>query len=127
MGCGRVGALVATTLWSEGHQVLVMDADSETLRRLPPDLQDTAVVGDGTLEDDLRKAGIEEADGFVAVSGRDTSNLMAAQMAKHVFRIKKVVCRVNDPARYEIYTGLGLEVVSPTRLISDLILETVHK
>ncbi|MBI2855888.1 MAG: TrkA family potassium uptake protein [Chloroflexi bacterium] len=127
MGCGRVGALVATALWSEGHQVMVMDTNAESFRRLPQDLQDTAVVGDGTLEEDLRKAGIEEADSLVAVSARDTSNLLAAQMAKHVFRIKKVVCRVNDPARYEIYTQLGLEAVSPTQIISDLIIQAVHR
>ena len=127
MGCGRVGALVATALWSDGHQVLVMDANPESLRRLPPDLQEIAIVGDGTLEEDLRKAGIEGADGFVAVSSRDTSNLLAAQMAKPVFRINKVVCRIDDPARYDIYTQLGLEAVSPTKILSDLIIEAVQK
>ena len=127
MGCSRVGALVATALWMEGHQVVVLDPDAESLRRLPEELQENAIVGDGTIEDELRRAGVESTDAFVAVSGGDSSNALAAQMAKHVFQVDKVVCRINDPAHYEMYTDLGLEAVSPTRLISDMILQAVHR
>jgi len=126
MGCGRVGALVATALWKEGHQVVVLDANPESLRRLPEDLQQEAIVGDGTLEEDLRKGGIENIDAFVAVSTGDTANILAAQMAEHVFRVNKVICRIDDTARYEIYTELGLRAVSSTQLLSNLILQTVH-
>ena len=126
MGCGRVGALVATALWKEGHQVVVLDANPESLRRLPEDLQQEAIVGDGTLEEDLRKGGIENTDAFVAVSTGDTANILAAQMAEHVFRVNKVICRIDDTARYEIYTELGLRAVSSTQLLSNLILQTVH-
>lgn len=126
MGCGRVGALVATALWEEGHQVVVLDANHESLRRLPEDLQQEAIVGDGTLEEDLRKGGIENTDAFVAVSTGDTANVLAAQMAKHVFQVNKVICRIDDTARYEIYTELGLRAVSSTQLLSNLILQTVH-
>mgnify|MGYP001122026868 CR=1 FL=1 len=126
MGCGRVGALVATALWEEGHQVVVLDANQESLRRLPEDLQQEAIVGDGTLEEDLRKGGIENIDAFVAVSTGDTANILAAQMAEHVFRVNKVICRIDDTARYEIYTELGLRAVSSTQLLSNLILQTVH-
>ncbi|MFH1559865.1 MAG: NAD-binding protein [Chloroflexota bacterium] len=126
MGCGRVGAMVAIALWEEGHQVVVLDADAESLRRLPEELQQKAIVGDGTLEEDLRKGGIEGTDAFVAVSMRDTANILAAQMAKHVFQITKVICRIDDTARHKIYTELGLKAVSSTQLISDLILEAVH-
>jgi len=127
MGCSRVGAVVATALWEEGHEVVVLDPNAESLRRLPEELQESAIVGDGTLEDDLRKAGVEDTDAFVAVSGRDTANALAAQMAKHVFLVNNVVCRINDPARYEMYTELGLDAVSPTQLISNLILRAVHR
>ena len=126
MGCGRVGAMIATTLWEEGHQVVVLDANAESLRRLPEELQQEAIVGDGTLEEDLRKGGIEGTDAFVAVSSGDTANVLAAQMAERVFQVNKVICRIDDTARYEIYKELGLKAVSSTQLVSDLILEAVH-
>jgi len=126
MGCGRVGAMIAASLWQEGHQVVVLDADAESLRRLPEELQQEAIVGDGTLEDDLRKGGIEGTDAFVAVSSGDTANVLAAQMAERVFQVDKVICRIDDTALYEIYLELGLKAVSSTQLVSDLILEAVH-
>ncbi len=126
MGCGRVGAMIATAMWQEGHQVVVLDANAERLRRLPEELQQEAIVGDGTLEEDLKKGGIEGTDAFVAVSSEDTANVLAAQMAKHVFKVDKVVCRIDDQALYEIYAELGLKAVSSTRMVSDLILEAVY-
>ena len=126
MGCGRVGAMVSTALWEEGHTVAVLDTNAESFRRLPPELQGQATVGDGMLEDDLRRAGVVGMDVFIAVAARDTANALAAQMAKHIFRVHKVVCRLDDPQRYAMYTKLGLEAVSPTQLVSDLILEAVR-
>ena len=126
MGCGRVGAIIATALWEEGHQVVVLDTSAESLHRLPEELQQGAIVGDGTLEEDLRKGGIEGIDAFVAVSSGDTANVLAAQMAERVFQVNKVICQIDDTARYEIYKELGLNAVSSTRLVSDLILEAVH-
>ncbi|MBF8266927.1 MAG: trk system potassium uptake protein TrkA [Dehalococcoidia bacterium] len=126
MGCSRVGILVATAMGKEGHAVVVLDPSAEGLRRLPQELQEEAMVGDGTLEDDLRRAGIESMDVFVAVSDMDTDNALAAQMAQHVFRVSRVVCRIDDPARCEMYTELGLKAVSSTRLTSDLILEALR-
>ena len=127
MGCGRVGVIIATALWEEGHQVVVLDINAESLRRLPEELQQEAIVGDGTLEEDLRKGGIEGTDAFVAVSSGDTANVLAAQMAERVFQVNKVICQIDDTARYEIYKELGLKAVSSTRLVSDLILEAVHR
>ena len=118
--------MVATALWREGHTVAVLDPNAESFRRLPPELQGQATIGDGMLEDDLRKAGIAEVDAFIAVASRDTANALAAQMAKYVFRVSKVVCRLNDPPRYTMYTELGLEAVSPTHLVSDLILKAIR-
>ena len=81
MGCGEIGALVATSLWQDGHLVSVIDTRSDRLRRLPRGLQQEAVLGDGTQEEDLRRAGIESMDAFVAVSSEDVDNIFAAQMA----------------------------------------------
>jgi trk system potassium uptake protein TrkA len=125
MGCGGVGTLVAETLSQVGHDVVVLDSDPESFRRLPEDLKRKATVGDGTQREDLTAAGIDEAEVFVAVSSSDTANALASQMAKHVFQVDKVVCRINDPANYAMYTDLGLDTVSATQVVSHLIVEKV--
>ncbi len=75
------------------------------------------------FEKDLRKAMIQDADVFIAVSRRDASNAMAAQMAKHVFRVSTVICRINDPTRKEMYSQLGLVTISATRMVTDMVLD----
>ena len=123
MGCGRVGAQLASLLDAEGHKVTVLDVDSYSFRRLPPTFGGTALVGDGTDEEMLKKAGIEEAEAFVAVTQGDNRNVMAAQIAKHIFNITKVVCRIYDPLRKDIYEALGLEAISPTTVFAQLLKE----
>ena len=126
MGCGRVGAMLARALVEEGHAVTMLDATQENLRRLPDHLGIATMLGDGTLEEDLRRAGMEEADVFVAVEERDSRNAMAAQKVRYLFGTSKVVCRISDPVRQEMYQKLGLETVSPTMMISAMILEALH-
>lgn len=126
MGCGRVGARVASALAREGHEVTIFDVNPESFRRLPEHPNLTALVADGRQQDDLRRVGLEGADAFVAASSRDTANALAAQVAHHLFHIPKVVCRIYDPARQELYTSLGLTALSPTNLISDMILKAVR-
>jgi len=123
MGCGRVGAQLAALLDSEGHQVTVLDVNSGSFRRLIPTFKGTALLGDGTDEDSLRKAGIEEADAFVAVTQGDNRNVMAAQIAKHIFKVPKVLCRIYDPLREELYQTLGLDAISPTMVSAQLLKE----
>jgi len=123
MGCGRVGAQLAALLDSEGHQVTVLDVNSGSFSRLVPTFKGTALLGDGTDEDSLRKAGIEEADAFVAVTQGDNRNVMAAQIAKHIFNVPKVLCRIYDPLREELYETLGLDAISPTTVLAQLLKE----
>lgn len=123
MGCGRVGAQLAGLLDAEGHKVTVLDVDDYSFRRLPPAFGGTALVGDGTDEEVLRKAGIEEADAFVAVTQGDNRNVMAAQIAKRIFTVPKVVCRIYDPLRKDIYESLGIEAISPTTVFAGLLKE----
>ena len=125
MGCGGVGTLVAETLSQVGHDVVVLDSDPESFRRLSEDLKRKAIVGDGTQREDLTTAGIDEAEVFVAVSSSDTANALASQMAKHVYQVDKVICRINDPANYAMYTDLGVDAVSATQVVSHLIVEKV--
>lgn len=126
MGCGGVGALVAATLSEEGHDVVVLDPSPESFKHLPEELKRKAVVGDGTLREDLAAVGIDETEVFVAVSSSDTANALASQMAKHVFQVGRVICRINDPANHAMYTELGLDAVSATQVVSHLILEKVN-
>jgi trk system potassium uptake protein TrkA len=125
MGCGRVGAQLAGMLDEDGHKVIVMDSDTYSFRRLPASFKGTPLVGDGTDEDYLKRAGIEEADAFIAVTQGDNRNVMAAQIAKHVYNVPKVICRIYDPLREEMYQTLGLETISPTMVGAKLLRDKV--
>jgi len=125
MGCGRVGGRLAGLLEEAGHDVAVLDMDSYSFRWLPANFRGKALVGDGTNEEVLRKAGIEEADAFVSVTQGDNRNVMAAQMAKNIFNVPKVVSRIYDPLREEMYHELGLETISPTKVSAQMLLDVI--
>ncbi len=126
MGCGRVGARLAGLLDAEGHQVTVLDTDSYSFRRLWSDFKGVALVGNGIDEEALIKAGIKEADAFVALTQGDNRNVMAAQIAKHIFNVPRVICRLYDPLRQEMYSNLGLETISPTTIFAQLLKEKLE-
>jgi len=121
MGCGRVGAQLASLLDKEGHKVTVLDRDADSLRRLPADFNGTALLGNGIDESVLKRAGIENADAFVVVTQGDNRNVMAAQIAKHIFNVPRVLCRIYDPLRQELYSTLGLEAISPTTIFAHIL------
>jgi len=121
MGCGRVGAQLASLLDADGHQVTVIDVDAHSFRRLPPSFGGTALVGDGTDEEMLKKAGIVDADAFVAVTQGVNWHVLAAKIAKNVFNVSRVICRIYDPLRKDVYEALGLEAVSPTTVFAQLL------
>jgi trk system potassium uptake protein len=126
MGCGRVGARLASLLDEDGHEVTVLDNDTYSFRRLPPSFSGTALFGNGIDEEALKKAGIEDADLFVAVTQGDNRNVMACQVAKHIFKVPRVVCRIYDPLREEMYSALGLETISPTKVFAQLLREKIE-
>ena len=126
MGCGRVGARLAGLLGADGHDVTIVDLDAYSFRRLPPDFGGTALVGNGIDEEVLKKAGIEETDVFVAVTQGDNRNVMSCQIAKHIFNVPKVVCRIYDPLRQELYCNLGVEAISPTTVFAQILREKVE-
>jgi len=125
MGCSRVGAQLAAMLDAEGHKVTVMDVDPFSFKKLPPTFKGTALVGSGLEEESLKKAEIGQADVFVAVTQGDNRNVMACQIAKHIHKVPKVVCRIYDPIREEMYRNLGLLTVSPTKLVAKLLREQI--
>jgi trk system potassium uptake protein TrkA len=127
MGCGRVGARVAGLLDHSGNAITVIDTDSRAFRRLPAGFGGDTVIGTGIDEDVLRKAGIEDADAFIAVTNGDNRNIMAAQVARLIFEVPMVVCRIYDPVREDTYRRLGLTTVCPTTTISAIILDHVMR
>jgi trk system potassium uptake protein TrkA len=123
MGCGRVGARVASMLSRAGHEVTVLDLMPAAFDRLDPDFRGNTLVGNGIDSDLLRRAGIERADAFAAVTQGDNRNVMASQVARHIFGVPKVVTRIYDPLRQETFELLGLETISPTVIGADKFLE----
>ncbi|MGE0545032.1 MAG: TrkA family potassium uptake protein [Dehalococcoidia bacterium] len=126
MGCGRVGAQLATILDRDGHDVTVLDIRGSQLERfLPEDFGGRKLVGDGRDQDILRDAGVEGADAFVSCTAGDNRNVMAAQMAKVIFNVPRVVCRIYDPLREEMYKMLGLRTISPTKVGAKLLMDAL--
>lgn len=123
MGCGRVGARLAGLLDADGHKVTILDTNSYSLRRLPAGYRGTALLGNGLDGEALKKAGIDGTDVFVAVTQGDNRNVMACQIAKHIFNVPRVICRIYDPLRQELYNTLGMETFSPTIIFADLLKE----
>ena len=125
VGCGRVGARLATLLDQAGHHVGIVDNQAISFRRLPSTFSGHAVIGLGIDEDVLRSAGIEEADAFFAVTNGDNTNIMAAQLAQRIFNVRHVAARIYDPVREETYRRMGIHTVCPTTTIASLLLSSI--
>ena len=127
VGCGRLGAMVAKALVDQGNNVTILDTDPENFRRLAEQPGLSMLVGDGTSNEDLRRSGIERADAFISLTAEDTVNALAAQVAQQTFGIQKVVCRINDPIRREMYEQLGLRTVSPPEVMTEVVLRALER
>ncbi len=126
MGCGRVGAQLAALLDEDGHKITVLDNNSYSFRRLPPSFGGNALFGQGLDQEALKRADIEGADVFIAVTQGDNRNIMAAQIAKHIFNVPRVICRIYDPLREELYNTLGIEALSPTKIFAQMLKEKIE-
>ncbi len=125
MGCGRVGSTLATLMDQAGHRVTVIDSNSDAFQRLASDFKGEKIAGNGVDEEILRRAGIETADAFAAVTNGDNRNIMASQIAKEIFAIKKVVCRIYDPIRDSTYRELGMETICPTLVGAEMLFNSL--
>jgi trk system potassium uptake protein TrkA len=125
MGCGRVGARLASLLAQRGHEVTVLDVNSAAFSRLDSSFNGTTLLGNGVDLDVLRRAGIEHADAFVAATQGDNRNIMASQIAKHMFKVPRVVTRIYDPIRSDTFAALGLDAISPTVIGANSLMEAV--
>jgi len=122
MGCGRVGASLARSLEKRDHTVAVVDIDADAFRRLGPEFSGKTVKGVGFDREVLLEAGIENADGFAAVSSGDNSNILSARVVRETFSVDNVVARIYDPGRAEVYERLGIPTVATVRWTSDQVM-----
>lgn len=114
VGCGRMGSGLAKTLIKNGHSVTIIDLDPAAFERLPTNFSGTTVTGVGFDRDVLLKAGIERADGLAAVTSSDEANAVIARIASLIFRVPKVVARLYDQRKAEIYKRLGIQTIDPS-------------
>jgi trk system potassium uptake protein TrkA len=119
MGCGRVGSTIAHNLENRGHSVAVIDQNPDAFRRLGPDFAGLTVTGVGFDREVLIEAGIERADAFAAVSSGDNSNIISARLARETFGVDRVVARIYDPKRAEVYERVGIPTVATVRWTAD--------
>jgi trk system potassium uptake protein TrkA len=122
MGCGRVGAELTVQLAKAGHHVAIIDKRREAFDRLPPGFEAKTVVGVGYDRDVLEEAGIKEADAFIAVSNGDNSNILSARVAREHYHVERVVARIFDPKRAEIYERLDIPTIATVRWAAKQIL-----
>ena len=114
VGCGRMGSGLAQALSRKGHTVTVVDLDASAFELLPESFSGRKITGTGFDKDVLIEAGIERTDGIAAVTSNDESNAVIARLASQVFRVPKVVARLYDQRKAEIYERLGLQTIDPS-------------
>lgn len=122
MGCGRVGATLATGLEARGHSVAVIDSNVVAFRRLGAGFKGTTVKGVGFDRDVLESADIRRADGFAAVSNGDNSNILAARVVREVYQVSNVVARIYDQGRAAVYERLGIPTVATVKWTAGQVL-----
>ncbi|HEY6487161.1 MAG TPA: NAD-binding protein [Candidatus Cybelea sp.] len=125
VGCGRVGSSLAKLLESDGHEVIVVDENAAAFKRLGPNFKGHVVVGTGIDYDVLKRAGGATADGVIAVTNGDNRNIMAALIAQRMFKIQRIVARIYDPPRGQMYRQLGVQTVCPTTVGAKMIRDTL--
>ncbi|MEP7082038.1 MAG: TrkA family potassium uptake protein [Chloroflexota bacterium] len=119
VGCGRVGAWVASELDRRGEHVTVIEINPRGFERLPSGFKGETVRGSGLDEDVMRSAGAEQTDLLMALTEGDNRNGLAAQLGKHTFGIPRVIAKINDPLRSEAYRALGIETISRTTILGN--------
>jgi len=127
MGCGRLGATFAGLMDEAGHSVTVLDTNAGSFRRLPAGFQGTRAVGNGMDQHAVERAGIEHMDVFLALTQGDNRNIFASMLAKEIYRVPRVICRIYDPVREQIFRDVGIETFSPTSLGARVLSEKLSE
>ncbi len=121
VGCGKVGSRLASVLSKEGHDVSVVDKDERSFSQLDDDFSGITVTGIPIDQDVLRSAGIENCDALAAMTPDDNVNIMVSQVGKEIFGVTKVVTRIYDPAREDVFSHFGLSTICPTNMTVDTV------
>jgi trk system potassium uptake protein TrkA len=122
VGCGRLGAYLASQLSQDGHSVVVVDVDESSFASLTAGFSGFRLEGDATELAVLRQAKTDKADRLIAVTPHDNVNLAVAQIGKTIFQVPRVVARVSDPQREAIFRDLGIHTVCPLSLAASQLL-----
>lgn len=125
VGCGRVGSTLARELCESGNTVAVVDRKADAFLRLGDEFSGQTVVGIGFDPDVLVAAGIDRADALVAVTNGDNSNIMIARVGRERFKVQRVVTRIYDPKRAEIYERLGIATVATVKWTAERIMRRI--
>lgn len=120
VGCGRVGSQLAQMLSTEGHNVVIIDKKATSFKRLGTEFNGITITGVGFDPEILKRAGIERADAVAAVTNGDNSNIMASEIAKKIYNVKRVITRIYDPQRADIYQKFGLNTISTTSIVAHI-------
>lgn len=116
IGCGRLGANLANTLSNETANVLIMDENKASFRRLSTNFGGLSIVGNGTDFERLKEAQIQKASAVIAVTNDDNTNIMVAQIARDIFGVERVIARLYDPDCESVYQELGIDTICPSVL-----------
>ena len=123
IGCGKVGSNLAFKLYQNGHDVVIIDNDSDAFSILDPEFNGITITGVPIDQDVLKQAGIETADALAAVTKDDNINIMVCQVAKEIFNIPRVIARIYNPEREHVFHQFGLETICPTNMTVDAVMD----
>lgn len=118
-GCGRIGSSMAKEFLDQGHDLVIIDRDNNKLESLGSGLNAIRILGVEYDIDVLKEAGIEQADVFLALTANDSINITASQVARDIFKVKKVIAKVSDLSKEHIYKSLNIEYINPIKLGID--------
>lgn len=119
IGCGKVGAKLASVLSKEGHDIVIVDNDRNAFKLLEPDFNGVTITGVPIDQDILKQAGIEMADALAAVTPDDNINITTCQIAREIFKVPRVIARIYNPSREQVFHQFGLETICPTNITVD--------
>ncbi|HXP20187.1 MAG TPA: TrkA family potassium uptake protein [Streptosporangiaceae bacterium] len=126
MGCGRTGRALATRFAAEGDQVTVIDVDDAAGKRLPAGFGGRFLPGNGITPGVLRAAGIAHAEAFVALTANDSANIVAARVARDIFRVPRILARLHDPTRAPVYSEFGIATVGSVQTTVNRVMQLLH-
>lgn len=116
IGGGVTGAALVKHLAGGDHEIVVVEEDEERAKTLAETMDALVIHGDGSGPEILKDAGIERADTVAILTREDNTNLTICQIVKK-FNVKRIVARVNDPSKQDLYIGMGITAISPISVV----------